>query len=184
MRSLSILGLCLLLVSVVSGRAAATTITHKEAQVEIAVPDGWKSAQEDDMMSLTAPDDSIVVVFLVMPGETSDKTLEGIEKHLEKSTGKIAWDEKPKEDKVNGMDAEIWGGTAKDGKVQVEAVYVDTPSGKNLAIYWVSTPESEAKYTKDIDLIVKGLKPLATPAAASPAAPTPASPAASPAASK
>jgi hypothetical protein len=101
----------------------------------------------------------MAIVFLVLPQADAEKTIATIEGELDKAVGKIKWGKKGVKDKVGGMDAEIWNGTAQDEKLQVEAIYCDLPGDKDsLAIFWFDTPESEKKFEKEIDLIVKGIK--------------------------
>ena len=153
--------MALLLVVALAAPALAAVIPYAPAGVEIAVPDKWKSETKGEVVSVTAPDGEMAIVFYVLPAGTPDKVFEDLDKKIEAGTGKIKWEDKPTKDKINGMETEIWNGTAKDGKMQVEALYLESPNGKNLGIYWFDTPESEKKYAKEIDQIVKGLKPTA-----------------------
>jgi predicted Zn-dependent protease len=160
----------MLLVLLASPTAAlAETVVHQGAKVEISLPDGWKSQQDGDAMNVASPDGELMIVFVVLDSADAEKGFELIDKKLEESTGAIEWEEKPSNDKINGMDCEIWNGTAKDGTLHIEAVYIDTPADKSLGVYWFSTTESEAKFQKEIDLVVKGLKPVAAAPAPEPA---------------
>lgn len=154
-----VMALCCL----VPSQLAATTLTHAGAQVEITVPDTWKSNQDGDVITITAPDDAMSLVFMILNPKEADKALEEVDNELEKTIGTIKWDNEgnSKPEEINGMKGEFWGGTAKEGKFQVECYSLDTPSGKKLGVYWFDTPESEKKYEKDIETIVKGLKPMA-----------------------
>ncbi len=155
---------------------AADVLVHPEAQIEITVPDKWTKDAEGDVLKIKAPDGEMGVAFTVLAAEQADKALETIDAELEKALGAIKWENEGKAtaEKINEMPCEIWNGTAQEGKLQIECIVVDCPSGKNLAIYWFDTPESEKKYEADIDVIVKGLKPVAAPAAAPAAEPAPA----------
>ncbi|MBF0542868.1 MAG: hypothetical protein HQM08_00470 [Candidatus Riflebacteria bacterium] len=171
MKHFSLLVLALVLACAFPVQVAATTLTHSGAQVEITVPDGWKSNQEADVIKIAAPDDSMAVVFTVVAEEKADKAFDAIEKALEKSVGQILYDNdgKPIEEKINGMPTWEWDGATKDGKLKVYSLSIETPSGKTLVVYWFGTPESEKKYEADIKTIAQGLKPLASAAPAAPA---------------
>ena len=58
---------------------------------------------------------------------------------LDQAIGKVAWGKKGVKEKVGELDAEIWNGTAKEGKLQVEAIYADVPGDKTVGIYWFDT---------------------------------------------
>ena len=155
------------------GICLAEVLTHEGAKIEINLPDKWTQAPDGNMMVVTAPDGDMSIMFMVLEQSEKDKVLEAIDKALEAKVGEIKWenDGNSKPEEINGMKGEIWNGTAKEGKFQVECISLDTPSDKNLGIYWFDTPESEKKYQKEIDLIVKGLKPMAAAPDAPPAAP-------------
>lgn len=164
--------LAVVLACCVPGVSLAEVLTHPEAKIEITVPDTWKQSQDGNMLKVETADGEMAILFMVLEQAEKDKVLEAIDKSLEAKLGEIKWenDGNSKPEEINGMKGEIWNGTAKEGKFQVECISLDTPSDKNLGIYWFDTPESEKKYAKDIETIVKGLKPLAG-APAAPAAP-------------
>lgn len=141
----------------------ATTLTHSPAQVEITVPDTWKSSQDGDTMTLTSPDEEMAVVFNVLEADQADKALETMDKELEKAIGEITWenDGKFSEESINGMTTYMWNGKAKGGAMSVDCLQIDTPSEKSLVVYWFGTADAEKKFDADIQTIVKGLKPLA-----------------------
>lgn len=141
--------------------AQAATFPYTEAKVEITSPEKWKSAQDDDSVTFTAPDAEMSVIFSLLPAGAEAKAAEIIGKELDKAVGKITWEDKPEKEIINGMASEVWEGKAQGGKVNVTALYVDTPADRTLAIYWFSTDESEKNYEKEIEAIVKGIKPLA-----------------------
>lgn len=146
----------------IPGIGAAEVLTHEGAQIEITVPDNWKQTPEENVLKIMSPDGEMGVTFMVLAQSEADKAFAEVDAALEKALGDIKWenDGKSKPEEINGMKGEIWEGTAKEGKLQVECISLDTPSDKNLGIYWFDTPESEKKYEKDIDIIVNGLKPI------------------------
>lgn len=148
------------LVAAFAASAFAATTPFTAAKIEISSPDGWKSNVDGDTTTYTAPDGLLSVVFTLLPKGAEDKAAEIIEKELDKSIGKVAWKDKPTKEKLNELDWETWEGTAKDGKMVVEANYVTGSTDRTVAIYWFSTPEADKKYEKEIDTIVKGIKPI------------------------
>lgn len=138
----------------------AESIAYDTASIEIAVPANWKSSRDAATVTIEAPDKAMSVVFRALPSKNQDKAIAEVEEALDKAVGKVKWNEKPAKEKWGGMEAEVWNGTAKDGKLQVEATYLESTPDQTVGIYWFDTPESEEKYKADIDFIVKGIKPL------------------------
>ncbi|MBF0408747.1 MAG: hypothetical protein HQM10_15475 [Candidatus Riflebacteria bacterium] len=163
----------------VGNLVSAKTLTHEAGKVEITIPDGWKEVASEDSLTVTSPDDSLAVVFSMFEAKEADKCFDNIDKELEKALGEIKWenDGKAKVTDCNGMPCSEWSGTAKDGKMFVDCDSIDTPADKTLGIYYFSTEESLKKFEKDLDALVRGIKPLAAapapePAPAEPAAAT------------
>ncbi|MBF0409620.1 MAG: hypothetical protein HQM10_19930 [Candidatus Riflebacteria bacterium] len=158
-----VLFLAFVLVSFFPSFVAAAVVPLADANVEITVPDGWSQESKEAAVVIASPDKTMSVVFLAIPGDSDGKTFDAVDKAVEKELGTVKW-EKDGEgvpEEINGMKGEIYNGTAKEGKIQVECIWLESAPGKNLYIYWFDTADSEKKYQKDIDVIVKGLKPMA-----------------------
>lgn len=155
MKKFAILSLTLALLAAAPVRAEV--VAYDEGGLNVDVPAGWKHEKKDGALSIEPAAGGMAVVFLALPEKDQAKAVEAVEKALDAKVGKIDWEDKPEKEKINDMDAEIWEGTGKDGKLQVEATYLEA-GDKTVAIYWFDTKESEKKYEKDIDAIVKGLK--------------------------
>lgn len=137
----------------------AETVTFDAGGITVDVPAGWK-AKNDKALTVESPDGNVTVGFIALPEKGADKASAAVEKVLEQYTGKVTWEDKPEKEKVNDIDAEVWDGTAKEGKLQVEAIYLDT-GDKEVAVYWYDTKESEAKYKKETDALYKSIKKVA-----------------------
>lgn len=83
--------------------AADKTYTHEEGGIQFDAPDGWKSEAEGDQITVSAPDDSISIVFWVPEADTFDAALEALEEELEKMVKNIKLDGEAKSDTHNGM---------------------------------------------------------------------------------
>lgn len=136
--------------------AFAETATYEAGGITMDVPAGWK-VKTGNTLTLDSADGGVSVVFMALPEKGADKAAAAVEKALEGAVGKIAWEDEPEKEKVNGIDAEVWEGTGKEGKLQVEAIYMDT-GDKEVAVYWFDTKESDAKYKADTDVIWKSIK--------------------------
>ena len=139
----------------------AETVTVESAGIQFDSPKDWKVKKEGESVTVDSADGGVSIVFQILPGKAQDAAVKAIEDSLDKAIGKVKWGEKAtSKEKVNGMDAEIWNGTAKEGKLQVEAIYLESPADKTVGIYWFDTPESEAKNKADADSLWKSIKPL------------------------
>ena len=134
----------------------ADVVPFDEGGLNIEVPTGWKSSKSGGAFVIDAPAD-MSIVFLPLPDKDQAKAVAAVEKALDDKVGKVTWEDKPEKEKINDMDAEIWEGTAKEGKRQIEATYLEV-GDKTVAVYWFDTKETEEKYKKEIEQIVKGTK--------------------------
>ena len=143
--------------------AAPTVVPFPDAQVEITVPENWTQEAKDGKLTISAPDKTMSVVFFAVTGSSDSADFDKIDESIEKDIGKVAWlrDSKGEPWENNGMKGEVYNGTAKDGTLQVECIWLVSAPEKHVYIYWFDNPASEKKYTAEIDTIVKGLKPLA-----------------------
>jgi hypothetical protein len=147
-----------------SGGAFATTLTHSGGKVEIGVPDGWKSSQDGDTITLEPADEAMSVVFTIVDGDKADQVFEEIDKEVEKKVGEITWENggKPSEVDVNSMDGYEYNGSAQKGKLNIYCLAINTPSDKTVLLYWFSDEASDKKYEKDSTFILENIKPLKT----------------------
>ena len=145
----------------VGGVASAEVLVHAGAKVQIDVPKGWTQKQDGDVLAINSPDKAMSVVFVVLEQNEADKAFAMMDKAVEKAVGEVDWehDGKAVEEKIHGMDTWEWNGSAKNGSIYVDVLSIDTPSDKNLGVYWFSSAAAEKKYQNDIDTLVKGLKP-------------------------
>ena len=159
-KSLS-LGLVLAGLLSVTGVAAADVLTHKGAKVQINVPKGWHEKQDGDVLMISAPSDEMQIVFIVLEQKEADAAFKEMDKAVEKAVGEVDWehDGNAVEEEINGMSTSEWNGSAKKGSIYVDVLSIDTPSDKNLGVYWVTAAAAEKKYQADITTLVKGLKP-------------------------
>lgn len=140
--------------------AFAGTFKFDKAQVELTSPEGWKSGEENGVVSMNSPDDSIEVIFLVLPGENREAASEALDAEIEKVVGEVTWPESGKEGEINGMSVEHWEGSAKEGALEVTATYIDTPAEETLVVYYAASPEAGEKFAKDLEALVNAIKPI------------------------
>lgn len=136
--------------------AHAEVASLDDVGLSVDVPAGWKLGKSGAATSIDAPE-GMSIVFVGLPDKDQAKAVATIEKALDEKVGKVAWEDKPDKEPINGMTAETWEGTAKDGALQIEAIYLEV-GDKTVGIYWFDTKETEAKYKAQIDQIMKSLK--------------------------
>ncbi len=82
---------------------ADKTYTHEEGGIQFDAPDGWKSEVDGEQITVSAPDDSISIVFWVPEADTFDEALEALEEELTKMIKNVKLDGEAKTDMHNGM---------------------------------------------------------------------------------
>jgi hypothetical protein len=149
---------CLLLLTNV---APAEVLTHNGAKVQITVPKGWHQKQDGDVLLISSPSDEMNVVFVVLEQNDVDKALAQMDRTVEKAVGEVTWDHDGNAvvEEINGMPTYEWNGSAKKGSIYVDVLSIDTPSDKNLGVYWFTAAAAAKRYEADLKTIVKGLKP-------------------------
>jgi hypothetical protein len=160
MKSLGI-GLAICAGLLFAGAASAEVLTHAGAKVQINVPKGWTQQQDGDVLEINSPDKAMSVVFVVLEQKDAEKALAVMDKEVEKAVGAVEWerDGNALDEDINGMPTSEWNGSAKHGSILVDVLSIDTPSSKNLGVYWFTAAAEEKKYRADLKTIVKGLKP-------------------------
>lgn len=161
MRTFATLTRTLALTLALVAPVAAGTFTFKKAQVELTSPEGWKSSEEEGTVTFTSPDESVAVVFTVLPAKDAEAASEALDTEIEKLVGEVTWPEKGDEKEVNGMPVEVWEGAAKEGTLEVSAAYFDTPAEEIMVMYYVASPEAGKKFAADLGAMLQGIKPLA-----------------------
>jgi len=83
--------------------AADKTFTHEEGGIQFDAPDGWKSEADDEQITISAPDDSISIVFWVPEADTFAAAVDALGDELDKMIKNVKLDGEAKEDTHNGM---------------------------------------------------------------------------------
>jgi hypothetical protein len=158
----SLIGITLASLLLVADVASAEVLTHAGAKVQINVPKGWHQKQDGDVLHISAPSNELQIVFIVLSQSEAKQAFKEMDKAVEDAVGEVEWerDGKAAEEEINGMPAWEWNGSAKNETIYVDVLSIDTPSNKNLGVYYFSSGDAEKKYKADIEAIVKGLKPM------------------------
>jgi len=142
--------------------AFALTIPHEAAGIELTIPDTWKYEIDGEVLTIEAPEEGVAFVMGVAGDKEITEVLDELEKGLEKELGPITTG-KANEEPVNGMPAWSMLGTAKKGQVEVEFLFVKTPSGQMLFSQYYAAKVLSEKYADQVKSIYDSIKPLPTP---------------------
>jgi predicted Zn-dependent protease len=140
--------------------AADKTYTHEEGGIQFDAPDGWKSEVDGDVLTLSAPDDSISIVFWVPEADTFDAALEALEEELTKMVKNIKLDGEAKTDTHNGMKH---AGLTGSGQIEGADVLwsVDLLLGKKPVIALTfASPGNFEKQAEGYSNLVKSIKKI------------------------
>jgi hypothetical protein len=144
-----------------SALSHAEVLSHPGAKVDIDVPARWTQKQDGDVLVISSPDGGVSIVFAVVPEKDVEAVFTALDKKLEQELGAIEWenDGEAADLEINGMAGAEWNGSAKGGEVYVDVVVLDTPTSKDLGIYWFTAAAAEKANQAAVEQIVKGLKP-------------------------
>ncbi len=108
--------LCVALGLVVAGAVwAGERVTHEQAGFSFEVPDGWSAKEPDDdgILSVTAPENAVVLQVWSEKSESLEKAMEELGEELGKQLQDVKIDDETKELEINGVEAVALTGDAK-----------------------------------------------------------------------
>jgi predicted Zn-dependent protease len=146
-----------------AGAAAAETKTHKEAGITIWVPDTWKSTSKADVLTIMDVKEEVAVTFVVLPADSMKVALAKLDEELAKFVTDIdTKGAKPKEKKINGMDAVLLDAVGKVGgkPVDIGVIILKTPTGKALFVLGIIEHDKLAEHSAMLKEVFNSLKPI------------------------
>jgi hypothetical protein len=144
-----------------AGAADAKPYKSKAGQVEVTIPDAWKTdGKKDVLLTAVDPKQEVALVFMVVEKADVDAAL----KELEKEVGPMLKDQKwgkPKELELNGMKGMAIDGTAKvQGKAaEISVVILKTPNKMGLILFGAVEASKRKAHEPELIEIMKSLKP-------------------------
>jgi predicted Zn-dependent protease len=127
---------------------AAETFRHAAAGIQFDVPDGWKAEPEGEMITVSSPDDTFNMFFMVTEGDTLKEAADALDEELAKIVKNAKLSGEPKEDKHNGMDHFSQSGTGEVEGVKAE-LSVDILMAKKPVI--ILTFAAAGQYEKHVE---------------------------------
>ena len=154
------LGALLTVMAVAS--AMALTVTHAAAGLSFDIPDGWEAAEEPDedgILSVTAPDNVIVLQVWAQEAEGLDAAIDALLEELQNQFDEVGFDEEVKEVEINGLQAvALTGDAVQDGnplKLLVAIVAADQP----VVFLGLAQPDAVEEYNDTVRDMFASIRP-------------------------
>lgn len=143
---------------IVSSAVADETFKHEAGGIQFNLPDGWKSKPDGELLTVSAPDDSITMVFWVTEADDFEAATEALDQELTKLIKNLKFDAEPKEGKHNEMPhASVTGSGQVEG--QTIAFSADLlMARKPVIILTFASPENFEKHGSSYMKLVKSIK--------------------------
>jgi dGTP triphosphohydrolase len=145
--------------------AKDATYPKAEPVISLAVPEGWETEWEDDLLYLRSDEDDSVVVevsALKATKQEGAKALEEMKTSVQQSFKNMEW--KPmQEGGSNNVGIYILNGKGEDeqGKANINAVMVTNGDNDKLFMVFIAaSPEGSEKFGTAIDALLKSLKKI------------------------
>lgn len=137
---------------------ADETFTHQAGGIQFDLPDGWKSKPDGELLTVSAPDDSITMVFWVTEADDFEAATEALDTELAKLIKNLKFDGEAKEDKHNQMPHVSVSGS---GQVEGQSIAFSADllmAKKPVIILTFASPENFEKHGNAYMKLVKSIK--------------------------
>ncbi|MCO4770069.1 MAG: hypothetical protein KDA24_08580 [Deltaproteobacteria bacterium] len=143
------------------GTPTGVEVVYRRAKVKIAVPKGWTSQEEDDVLTLSAADESVQVLFTILEASAIDAALDELGSELDEMIKNPRFEE-PEDAVFAGMPARILEGTGtiEGTAVELGLALIDTPADKVLLVLGLGEEGRMTKNQAAIDALFAGIRPL------------------------
>ncbi len=142
--------------------ANAKPLVSKTGQVQLELDDSWNAQAQGDVL-LVAGDKNkeLVVVFMVLPEEETQKALAALEAKIGKDIKNEKW-KAPQQITLNDMPGVAIDGSAdvKGKPCSVAAMVLKTPNKHDVVVFGAVQADKEAAHQKEIAALFQSLKPL------------------------
>jgi hypothetical protein len=138
-------------------------VPDEESFASITIPDDWKSKEIDKGVESQSADSEVYFAVEATDAKGMDKSIEEAVDFL-KEQG-VTIDEKSmkqSEGKINGMEGVdiTWNGKDKEGDAIISLTILAAKKDKALLITYWASPEGTKKHAKELEAILKSVKPL------------------------
>jgi hypothetical protein len=136
------------------------TFKHEAGGIQFNLPAGWKATPDGELLTVSAPDDSITMIFWVTEADDFDAAADALDEELAKQIKSLKFDGEPKEDKHNGMPHVSVSGS---GQVEGQGIAFSADllmSKKPVIILTFASPENYEKHGNSYMKLVQSIKKL------------------------
>lgn len=151
----------LLVVIALCGVAAADVHTNKAAQVALDIPKTYKMTEQDELMRGESGDKAVALFYWNVDTGKTDEALQKLASELYSMVGSLQWD-KPKAEKVHGLDAQWISGTGRSvgNTLDISVVLAGpTATKKHVMVVGIVDHAKADAHKAEIAGILKSLKP-------------------------
>lgn len=151
----------ILLVAVQAGIAQSQkSFKFKPAGIEFSFPENWEIEEEEDTVTVAAPDKSFVVVLTLADGVTFDEATEALRGGTIPGVDDLEITGKVETFDLNGFQAVINEGTGKiDGRpMEVLAMFV--MAGKPVFVFAAAEAGNFSKYEEQVSNLYASIRPI------------------------
>lgn len=134
------------------------TYTHKNGGIQFQLPKGWKAEPSGDQMTVSAPDNSIAMIFWVAGEDSLDATVKALGDELDKTMKKVKYTGEAKQDTHNDMPHYSQTGTGEIGGASILWSVDLLQAKKTVIILTFAAPGAFEKHAEDAQHLVMSIK--------------------------
>lgn len=151
----------LVVLALLSNIAVADVHTNKNAKVSLEIPKTYKMTEQDDLMRGESADKAVALLYWNVDTGDTDAALKKLGEELYSMVGSLSWD-KPKAEKVHGLDAQWITGTGRSVGNTLDITVVlagPTATKKHVMVIGIVDHAKADAHKAEIATILKSLKP-------------------------
>ena len=141
-----------------SSSEAGQVYSHPAGGIQLTAPANWKSKNEGDSMTLSAPDDTISVVIWVPKGEDFDKAVSDLGDELEKVIKNSKTTSPGEATTHNGMQAYTASGTGEVDNEQIAWEVDMLKAKKPVIVLSFAAPAQFEKHEREYKQLLDSIK--------------------------
>jgi hypothetical protein len=142
----------------VSTAGGDNVFSHPSAGIQFEVPATWKAEADGEMMTVSAADGSLSIIFWVPKEVTVDAALDALDSELGKIMKNVKPNGEPEKGNVNGMTTYSTEGTGEVEGASIEWSCHLMEARKPVIALTFAAPGAYDQHQKDVDAFVKSIK--------------------------
>jgi hypothetical protein len=142
----------------VSTAGGDNVFSHPTAGIQFEVPAAWKAEVDGEMMTVSAADGSLSIIFWVPKEVTVDAALDALDTELGKIMKNVKPNGEPEKGNLNGMMTYSAEGTGEVEGSSIEWSCHLMEAKKPVIALTFAAPGAYDQHQKDVDAFVKSIK--------------------------